>query len=187
MRRNATIGALVAQHGLGSGKAKSGQPDRVLLAGSMAGGRGAMFSIDSIQGMLAVAGVAKYAVTVQGLFDAALLIPQAPLYTRITSLEEQTQRAIGLFNSSSLYGKTCQYVNSQPTMQWTCLFRTSSMRKRCSARAWLTRAPPQICSLHAAEVHPDGVPAVGAAVRQVAAQIRRASLMAVVFPNTLAY
>ena len=119
----------MAQHGLGSGKAKSGQPDRILLAGSMAGGRGAMFSIDSIQGMLAVAGVAKYAVTVQGLFDAALLIPQAPLYTRITSLEEQTQKAIGLFNASSLYGKTCQYVNSQPTMQWSCLFRASALIK----------------------------------------------------------
>ena len=127
--RNATIGSLVAQHGLGSGKATSGQPDRVLLAGSMAGGRGAMFSIDSIQGMLARAGVAKYAVTVQGLFDAALLIPQAPLYARITSREEQTQKAIGLFNASSLYGKTCQYVNSQPTMQWSCLFRASALIK----------------------------------------------------------
>ena len=111
------------QHGLGSNFAQSGKVDRVLLAGSMAGGRGAMFSIDSVQLMLAKAGVAKGAVSVQGLFDAALLIPQAPLYTRITSLEEQTQKAIGLFNASQLYGKQCQYEYSTPTMQWSCLFR----------------------------------------------------------------
>jgi hypothetical protein len=117
------VASLVTQQGLGSGFATSGTPDRLLLAGSMAGGRGAMFSIDNLQLMLARAGVAKGAVTVQGLFDAALLIPQAPLYTRITSLEEQTQKAIGLFNASQLYGKQCQYEYSTPTMQWSCLFR----------------------------------------------------------------
>lgn len=122
--RNATIASLVAQHGLGSASGTSGQADRVLLAGSMAGGRGAMFSIDNLPLMLAKAGVGKSAVTVQGLFDAAMLIEQAPLYTRITSLEEQTERAVGLFNATSMYGKSCAYeYASTPTMQWSCLFR----------------------------------------------------------------
>ena len=128
----ATLAALVSQHGLGSSltKGKAGQPDRLLLAGGAAGGRGAILLLDHLEGWLTgFGGVAPGAVTVQGLFDAALWIPVQPLGSSgvDASLASQVERSIGLFNSSNLASPACTGSMAAVTLQWQCLFPNTAL------------------------------------------------------------
>ncbi len=121
----AVLAALVAQHGLGSSHLRGdGAPDRLLLAGGAAGGRGALLTIDSVLSWLAAAGTTAGAVTVQGLFDAALWVPLQPLSSggASTTLQYQSQRAIGLFNASALMSAACLAAYPASTQQWQCFF-----------------------------------------------------------------
>ena len=128
----ATLAALVSQHGLGSSltKGKAGKPDRLLLAGGAAGGRGAILLLDHLAGWLTgFGGVAPGAVMVQGLFDAALWIPVQPLGSSgvDASLASQVERSIGLFNSSNLASPACTGSMAAVTLQWQCLFPNTAL------------------------------------------------------------
>ena len=128
----ATLAALVSQHGLGSSMArgKAGQPDRLLLAGGAAGGRGAMLLLDHLDAWLTgFGGAAPGSVTVQGLFDSALWIPVQPLGTSSVdaSLASQVERSIGLFNSSNLASTDCTASMAAVTLQWQCLFPNTAL------------------------------------------------------------
>ncbi len=117
------LGALATEHGLGAWRANATAPARVLLAGGGAGGRGAMVTLDALPGMLQAAGVPPAAVTVQGLFDAPLLLPVRPASTRITTLQAQTQQAAGLVNATAAMGAACVAAYPAATAQWVCLYR----------------------------------------------------------------
>lgn len=127
----ATLAALVAQHGLGSSYLRGGKPDRVLLAGGAAGGRGGMLLVDALSEWLTgFAGVAAGAVTVQGLFDSALWLPVQPLGTPMggSSLALQAQRSVSLFNSTGLMAPACLARYTVPTVQWQCLFPSTALQ-----------------------------------------------------------
>lgn len=127
----ATFAALAAQHGLGTSYLKGGDPDRVLLAGGAAGGRGAMLLLDHVPTWLtSFAGVKEGAVTVQGLFDAALWLAVQPLGSPVgsTSLAFQVQRSVALFNSTTLIAPKCLAKYPVATVQWQCLFPATALQ-----------------------------------------------------------
>jgi hypothetical protein len=135
LRRSAALfKALVKQRQLGSPKtAAPGAPARLLLAGGGVGGRGALFTLDALPAMLLAAGVVPGAVSVQGLFDAPLLLSLDPASSSVPSLQAQTQAAFGLLNvSDALLGEACLDANPSAAAQWMCLFRARPRRRACA-------------------------------------------------------
>lgn len=110
----AIIGALVQIHQLGQ---RAGH--RLLLAGCSAGGRGALFNLDYVAGILAEFDAA-FPVQVQGLFDSPLWMDLKPLYPNVVPLLNQTQMAFSFMNATGRLGEACgEYYFSDP---YRCLF-----------------------------------------------------------------
>ncbi len=91
--------------------------DRLLFGGCSAGARGAMFTLDYVQSMLAPG-----APPVMGFLDSPLWVDVAPLEANSTiSLESETQAVFALVNASARLGDAC--AAAYPGAEgWKCLY-----------------------------------------------------------------
>lgn len=107
--------SLVQVHGMGS----NGSAAKLIFGGCSAGGRGGMFSLDYVPGILASFGATE--VTTVGLLDAALWVDIDPMLPTITSQQCQTASLAVMANATGRMGAAClaAYPGDE---SWKCLY-----------------------------------------------------------------
>ena len=112
---SAVLASLVSVHGMGN----AGPGEKLVFGGCSAGGRGAMYNLDYIPGILAGLGATE--VTTVGLMDAALWIDIDPMLPSITSQQCQTAAMANMSNATARMGATC--LAAYPGIEsWKCLY-----------------------------------------------------------------